>query len=233
VPTEDGFVPEHPLPLFLSRRVDKQERRESPLLLNASIFVITAALVGIAMAFSLENRVKVFADIKASLTETSAAQPDAVQSTPTTQSTAAAQALPLAARGAPTRDQLVDAIDPPGQSQTEINETPSGALLKQFQAWAAEQDARAQVESERPLQRTRAEVEPVRPVQDARAQDLLSSQNAQAPDRSIQKHRKVRPVQNARAEIRPPRNPQDARGQDQSVQNAQAPSFLQGLGWHQ
>jgi hypothetical protein len=50
------------------------------------------------------------------------------------------------------------------RSQTEIGQPSAEALLKQFQAWAAEQDARAQIAS----------------VQDAGAQDR-SVQNAEAP----------------------------------------------------
>ena len=73
-------------------------------------------------------------------------------------------------------------------------------------------------------------------------------ENARAALRPMQKHRHVRPVQSARAELRPVQNPRkkvrreqnapvqvpparDARAQDQSVQNAQAPSFLQTFGW--
>jgi hypothetical protein len=52
----------------------------------------------------------------------------------------------------------------------------------------------------------------------------------------MQKNRNVRPLPGARAEIRHARKKlrraaQDARAQDQSVQNAQAPSFLQTFGW--
>jgi len=243
--TEDDFTSDHSLPLFLSGRADEHEERGSLLLLNASIFVLMASLVGMAIILSLGNPAKVFADIKASLTDISALQPGTVQSTPTIpsaptvqsaadaqaiQSTADAQALPPTARGAPTRDEIADASEPAGQSQTDVSEDPSGALLKQFQAWAAKEDAPAQVE-------------PVQPVQDTPAQVV---QNAPAPAQPTQKHKGVRHVQNARAEpvqnprpqVRREQNAQvqvppvaDARAQSQPVPNAQAPSFLQSLGW--
>jgi hypothetical protein len=213
------------------------------LLLNASIFVLVASLVGMAIILSLGNPAKVFAGIKASLTDISALQPGTVQSTPTIpsaptvqsaadaqaiQSTADAQALPPTARGAPTRDEIAAASEPAGQSQTEVSGDPSGAMLKQFQAWAAKKDAPAQVE-------------PVQPLQDASAQVV---QNAPAPAQPTQKHQgvrhvqEIRPVQNPRRQVRREQNAQvqvppvtDARAQSQPVPNAQAPSFLQSLGW--
>jgi hypothetical protein len=173
VPTEDGFTPDHPLPLLLSGHADEHEERGSLLLLNASILLLVASLVGMAIILSWGNPAKVFADIKASLTDISALQPDTVQSTPTIQSTADAQALPPTASGAPTRDGTPAGSDSADQSQAEISAAPPGALLKQFQAWAAKEDARG------------AQIEAVRPAQDARAQVL---QNAQARVLRIQKH---------------------------------------------
>ena len=83
MPTEDDFTSDHSLPLFLSGHADEHEERGSLLLLNASIFVLVASLVGMAIILSLGNPAKVFADIKASLTDISALQPGTVQSTPT------------------------------------------------------------------------------------------------------------------------------------------------------
>jgi hypothetical protein len=221
VSTEDGFNPDHPLPLFLSDHAREPEERGLLLLLNAIILLMTVILIGIAIALSLGNPVAVFGDIKASLTDKSALQPQPVQSTSTIQSTADAQTLPSAARGG--RDEVATAPDTADQSQGDPGEAPSDALFRQFQAWAAKQDARPQVER-------------VRPTQDA-----------QAPVPSIQTHQRVRPVQNARAEIRTLQHPQarvrrdqnprvevrpvqDVRAQDQPVQNAQTPSLLQSLG---
>jgi len=159
-------------------------------------------------------------------------QPGADQSTSTIQSTVDAQTLPPAAKVSPTPAEIAAASEPVGLGQTEDNESSSEALFRQFKAWAAEKDAQA-------------EVGPVRPVQDAPAQ---VAENARAPLRSMQKPRHVPSVHHARAEIQPVQNPpkkvrreqtgrvqvspaQDTRAQDQPVQNAQAPSFLQYLGW--
>jgi hypothetical protein len=100
------------------------------------------------------NPAKVFADVKASLTDISAVQPDTVQSTPVTQSTADDRALPPAATGEPVRDEIAITPDTNNQSQAEIR----AALLKQFQDWAVKEDARAQTETLRPAQDARAQV---------------------------------------------------------------------------
>ncbi len=245
MPTKDGFTPDHPLPLFLSERADEPEQPGigeawdrvviSSRILKTGILVVTATVIAI---LSVENPVALFANVTAKLVDLSAFQPGTGQSTPAIQSTAGAEALLPIARDAPTRDEIAAASEPADQSQTEISQPPPEALLKQFQAWAAEEDVRAQVV-------------PVQPVQDAPAQVVQNVpaqvvENAQ-PVRPMQKHRRVRPVQNARAEIRPVQNPrakvrreqnarvqvrpaQDARAQDQSVQNAQPPSFLQSFG---
>ena len=156
MPMNDGFDPDHPLPFFLSGHADEHEERGSLLLLNASILGLVASLVGMAIILSFGNPAKVFADIKASLTDISALQPDTVQTTPT-------------AWGAPARATTFDTAH---QSQAEIRAAPPGALLKQFQDWAAKEDARAQIET-------------VWPAQDARAQVLQSAQARVLP---IQKH---------------------------------------------
>jgi hypothetical protein len=154
VPTKDGFTPDHPLPLFLSGHGDEHEERNSLLLLNASILVLVASLVAMAVLLSMGNPAKVFADVKASLTDISAVQPDTVQSTPVTQSTADDKALPPTATGEPVRDEIAITPDTNNQSQAEIR----AALLKQFQDWAVKEDARAQTETLRPAQDARAQV---------------------------------------------------------------------------
>ena len=233
MPTEDGFYPDHPLPLFLADEPEQQGIGKawdrafiSSRVLKASILVATATAIGIAI-LSVGNPVTLFADVTVSLVDKSALQPGTDQSTPTIQSTADAQALPLTAKDAPTRDEIATAAESAAQSQTENSEPSSEALFRQFQAWAAEKNAQAQVG-------------PVQSVQDAPA---LVAENARAALRPMQK-----PVQSARAELRPVQNPrkkvrreqnarvqvppaQDARAQDQSVQNAESPSFLQTLGW--
>jgi len=127
----------------------------------------------------------------------------------------------------PARNEIAAPREPADQSRTELPSADADALYKQYQAWTAEQDSPAQQS---------AQDAPAQGVQDARPQV-----------RHPKKHRQLPPVQNARAEIRTERHPQpkvrreqnarvqvppvqDATAQDQSVQNAQAPSFLQSLG---
>ena len=221
-------------------------------ILKATILIVTATAFGVA-AISVGNPVVLLANVKASLFDTSALRPGTGQSTPTIQSTAGTQdLLPTAsdeapinpsanpesappsdgiATDTPTRNEIAAAFEPADQSQAEAGQPSADDLFKQFQAWAAEQDQRAQVSS-------------VQPAQDASAQAV---QNARRQVRPMQVHRQVRHVQNGRAEIQPVQNSrkkvrreqnarvqvpsvQDAGAQGQSVQNAQAPSFLQSLG---
>jgi hypothetical protein len=250
--TKDDFPPADRFPLFLSEHAEKTEQPDigkawdraviSSRILKTSILVVTATAIGIAILL-VGNPVALLANVTAALVDKSALQPGTDQPTPTIQSTAGTQDLPPTASDTPTRDEIAAAFEPSDQSQTEISQPPTEALLKQFQAWAAEED-------------TRAQVGPVQPVQDAPIQVV---QDAAAQIRPMQKHRQVRPVQNARAEIRPERNPRakvrrkhnprakvrgeeqnaqvqvpplpDARAQDQPVQNAQAPWLLQSFGW--
>jgi hypothetical protein len=103
--------------------------------------VVTAAVIVFAI-LSVGNPIVLFANATASLVGTTAPQSGTGQSTQAIQSTASAQALP------PTHDEIVDAFNTAHQSQTE-NQPPAEVLFKQFQAWAAEQDARAQVQKQR------------------------------------------------------------------------------------
>ena len=240
MPIRDGSDPNHPLPLFLSGHADEFEQWGTSRILKASILVIAVSVSGIGIALSLGNPVKVFADATASLTDNSAAQRDAIESTPTIQSTAGVQPIQSPADvqvstptpgGAPAREEIAAVREPANQAQTENNEPPSGTLLRQFQAWAAKEDARAH--------------KPVEAVQVAPAE---VKKNNPAFEQAVQKHRKARSVQNARAEMRHIRKSKarihryahargrapsgkNARAQEQPVQNVQAPSFL--MGWYQ
>ena len=275
MPTKDGFSPGHPVPVFLADEPEEQDIGNawdtaviSSLILRGSILVATVTAIGIAI-LSVANPVTLFADVTASVADVTASLIDRSplksgtdQSTPTIQtatiqtatiqSTADAQALPSPAKDAPTRDEVAAVSEPAGPSQAgpsqaENSEPISEALFKQFQAWADERDAQAQVA-------------PVKPVQDAPTEVGQNSmaqvtENPQASSRSVQKRRhravhnaraeirhisrkKVRRERNARVEVAPA---EDARAQqrDQLVQNAQAPqapsfqapSFLQTFGW--
>lgn len=239
----DDFPPDDRYPVFLSERAEEAGQPDigkvlgraviSSRFLKTSILVATAtAAIGITILL-VGNPVALVANVTASLVDKSALQPDTDPSTSAIQSIAGTQDLPTTARDAPARDEIAAAVEPADQSQTEISQPPVEALFKQFQAWAAEEG-------------TRAQVEPVQPVQDAPIQVV---QDAPAQVRPVKKHRQVRSVQNARAEIRPERNPRakvrreeqnarvqvppapDARAQDQPMQNAPLPWLLQSFGW--
>lgn len=263
MPANDGFDPDHHLPLFLSERADEPDQQDirkawdravvSSRILKTGILVVTAAAIGSAILWG-GNPVRLFADVKASLVDISPLQPRNDRSTPTIQSTADARALPPTARDAPPSDEIAAAAEPADHGRNKIRQPSGEALLKQFQAWAAEEDARAQARpvqdaaaAARPVQPVQESPTQVRPVQAAQEAPAQVAEEAQAPVRHVHRHRKLRLLQNARAEIRPMRNPrarvrreqnaqvqvrsvQDARSQDRSVPNAQAPSFLQSLG---
>jgi hypothetical protein len=205
MPTKDGFDPDHPLPRFLADKPEQKDIGEawdravgSSRVLKASILIATATGIGIAI-LSMGNPVTIFAevtasfaDVTASLVDKSAFQPGTDQSAPTVQSTADSRVLSPTAKDAPTRDEIAAGSELAGQSQTENSEPAAEeALFRQFQAWAAEKDAQAQVG-------------PVQPVQDATA---LVAENARASLRPMQKHRRVLTVHSARAEIGPVHNP--------------------------
>jgi hypothetical protein len=259
VPTRHDFTSDHPLPVFLSSDTERYEepRRSSLLLKTTGLFVVAAIVIGGAMTLTLGNPMDLFAvaDSAASQADSAAAQPNTDQppappvQAPPVQSTADAGQT---AGSTPSREDVTAAAD-------NAAAPPSGALLKQFQSWAAQQDAQpqgaptqgaqtqgvqTQVEPVRPIQDATPQAEPARPAQDAATQP---SDDAPAPVRVAQKHRRARPVQNARAEIRIPRPrpaagvrpdrnaradarpPQDGRPPEQT-QQAQSPSFLQSIG---
>jgi hypothetical protein len=231
--TKDGFDPDDSLPLFLSADGPEQGIGNNKAVISLRGFmasILAAAAIGIGIAI-LSNQVTLFADVTASPVDESTLQPGTDQSTPTIQlaviqSTADTEALPPTAKDAPTPE--TSALEPVSQALAETSEASSEALFREFQAWAAEQDARALA----------------KPVQDAPAPVV---ENAPTPVRPAQKQRRARSVHHARAaeiirrvrerranvrqqnERIQARSVQDARAQAQSVQNAEAPSFLQSL----
>jgi hypothetical protein len=205
--TNDGFDPGDSLPLFLGKPEQEIGTNRAVILLrgltvaaaiaicilfagkpereigtNRAVISLRGLMVAAAIAICigiLSNQVTLFADVTASQVDKSPPQPGTDQSTPVIQSavirsTTDAEALPATAKDAPKPE--VSTSEPASQTETENKE----ALFRQFQAWAAEQDARALA---KPAQETLAPVRPMQkqrrqPVQDARAQ---SAQNAEAP----------------------------------------------------
>ena len=87
---------------------------------------------------------------------------------PTLQSTATAQALPPT-REAPTGDELIAAFKNAFEGKAEVNQPPAKALFNQFQAWAVEEDAQAQVGPPQPVRDARAQVVQKNPSTGAKA----------------------------------------------------------------
>jgi hypothetical protein len=150
--TKDELPPDYPIPLFLSDQTEEPDQSGigkawnraviSSRTLKTSILVVVAAAIVFAVLL-VGNPIVLFANATASLVgfQAWAAKQDARAQTPTI----AAQALPPTAREAPTRDEIAAALKAATQDQTEISHPPAEALFKEFQAWAAEQDGRAQV----------------------------------------------------------------------------------------
>jgi len=176
-------------------------------ILNTSILFVTAGAIVFAV-LSAGNPLALFAKARASLIGTSAPQDGTGQLAPIIQSTADRQVLPPTARDVPKGDEMASPREAADQSQTEIRQQPAEDLLKQLQAWAAEEDARAKVEpvqAVEPVQSVES-VKPVEPVQPAQDSRTSVAQEPGPQIRHVQRHRLVRPLQNARAEIRPEQN---------------------------
>ena len=246
--TNNGFPPDDRVPFFLSEHAEQTGQPDigkvwkraaiSSRILTMSIWAVTATAIGIAI-LSVGDPVALVENVTAKWVEKPALQPDADPPAPAIQSVAGTQDLPTTTSDAPARDEIAAAVEPADQNQTAIGQPPAEtlfqppaeALLKEFEAWAAKQDSRAQVVPVQPEQAA-----PVQVAQDARAQAqprkkhrrARSVHNARAEIRTQRNHRaRVREEQNARVEV--PAVP-DARTQEQSVQNVQTPSLLQSLG---
>jgi hypothetical protein len=221
------------IPFFLSNHPEEHEQlgigKDRPVLssriLKTSILIVTAAAIGFAI-LSVANPVVLFENVTASLFATSAPQDGTGQSMPIIQSTADIQPLPPTASEAPTGDEIATTLKTADQSQTDIRQPSPEALLNQFQAWAAEEDAQAQVRPVQPVQNAQAQVaqtapEQVRPVRTQR--QVRPAQNVRA---KVVKNARAKGVKNARAQVRPEQN---AQVQNRSAQDAQAPRLLQSL----
>jgi hypothetical protein len=206
------------IPLFLSDPIEVPEQAGSvqaweraviaSRIITTGIWFVAAAAIGFAI-LSVGTPVVLFENVAASLFATSAPQDGTGQSMPIIQSTADTQPLPPTASEVPTGDEIAATLKTADQSQTDIRQPSPEALLNQFQAWAAEEDAQAQVW-------------PVQPVQNAQAQ---VAQTAPEQVRPVRTQRQVRPAQNARAKVvknaRAQLHRARNRAQVQPVQNAQ------------
>jgi len=185
--TKEGFYPGDPLPLFLSTDEPEQNSTDQPMqnigndrpvillrVLKASILVAMA--IAIDVAASVEKPVTLSADVTASLFDKAASPPGTDQSAPiiqsaVTQSPACAEALPPTVKNVPD------------QTRTENSGSSSEDLFREFQAWSAEQDARALAKvRDAPAPVVKNAPASVRSVQKQRARAQNQSvQNAEEP----------------------------------------------------
>jgi hypothetical protein len=231
MPTSDGFDPAHPLPVFLDDQYEQQgvgtargRFASSSRIVKAGMLMLTAAVVGIAVLSG--NPLALFTEVTASLVDNLGLQPAAAPSTPAIEVSADAQAVPpaaqqdaLVAQDAPTVAAAtpaapdtppraeVAAAEPSPQDQAEKSEPTPEALFRQFQAWAAEKDARADATPD-----TRVQDEP--PAAQNAPSPAVENAPAPAADnprpslrimqepRVAQEPRHVRPAHSARAEMR-------------------------------
>ena len=153
--TNDGFPPDDHVPFFLSEHAEQTGQPDignaldratfSSRILKTSISAVTATAIGIAIV-SMGDPVALVANVTATWVDKSTLQPDSrPQPAPTIQSIAGTQDLPTTTSDAPARDEIAAAVEPADQSQPEKPASQlTEALFKQFQAWADEEDTRAQ-----------------------------------------------------------------------------------------
>ncbi len=229
--TKDGF------PHFLSEHAEEPEQPDIGKAWDRAVIwsrILKTSILGVAVAaivfaiLSVGNPLVLFANATAFLVAAPAPQDDTDKSTPIIRSTAGAQALPPTASETPTGDETAAAFKTADQKQTEIGQPPAEALFSQFQAWAANEDARTEVRAVQPVQDAQPPlVQDARPqIRPAQKHQVRRVQNARTEIRAEQNLRaKVRRKQNARVQVRPV---EDARAQQQPA--PQPPSFLQSLG---
>jgi hypothetical protein len=175
--TRDRFSPSNPLPLVISDHAEEAEQSGkawdaiiSSRIAKTVVSVFMAAAIVFAIV-TVGNPIVLF--VTASEVSTSAPR-DKGQSMPAIQSTASAQALPPAVRAAPRADELLAAFKTAFESKI-VDQPRDEALFDQFQAWAAVEDAPAQVRPPQPIQDARAQV-----AQKVRVQPLPKPRPVQA-----------------------------------------------------
>jgi hypothetical protein len=179
---KDRFPPNDPIPLFLLDPAEEPEQPGIRKVVSSDIFrkvvLVFAAAAIVFAAVSVGNLI-LFASVTASQVSTPAPRDDSGHSTPAIQSTASAEALP----GTPPDDELLASFKAALENKAEVDQPRAEALFNQFQAWAAEEDARAPARPFKPVQDARTHIvqkPPLpkrRPIQAARAKDP-SPQNA-------------------------------------------------------
>lgn len=222
MPVKDDFDPAQALPRFLVVQAEPDDAPDEAAAPSRAskirVLIITAAAAGIAV-LAIGNPMAFVAEVSALLAGHSTPQLAPIQSAadaPALLAVAAADAQdlrqdsPPVTNGAPARAEI--AAEPVTQDQPENSEPSSEMLFKQFQAWAADQDA----------QKQSAAVEPAQDAPPSIMQDLPpAAKSLRVPHRHVQKRQPVRAtVRNARAEVRT----QNLRRQQIPQAPAQAPA---------
>jgi hypothetical protein len=159
--TRDRFPPINPVPLSIFDHAEEAEHsgKASDAIVSPRISkTIVSVFMVVAIVFAIVivgNPIVHF--VTASRVNTSVHR-DEGHLMPAIQSTASAQALPPAASEAPRADELLAAFKTAFESKTVIDQPRPEPLFDQFQAWATEEDAPAQVRSPQPIQNARAQV---------------------------------------------------------------------------
>jgi hypothetical protein len=184
----DQFASDSHLPIFLSDREEFYEPPRPSWLRRIALLMLALLVAGAATMFSLGNPVQALTDLTASLTEMTASLTDTLTArfaadpaAAPAETVADAQAPAQAATDMPGRVDPAAISIPVGGGQPD-----NGALLQQFQTWAAAQDAQAgpaqaapaQEREQASAQARSADVEPVRPIQNNTQAD---AQPAPAP----------------------------------------------------
>jgi hypothetical protein len=175
---KDRFPPDDRIPLFLSGPAKEAKQSGVRKIVSSEVFrkiVLVFTTVAIVFAIVSVGKLIFFASVTASEV-----------GTPAIQSTASAETLPRT----PPGDELLAAFKSALENKAEVDQPKAEALLNQFQAWAAEEDAQAPARPPQPVRTQIVQPPPLpkpRPIQAARAQNL-SPQNANWPVRSFGWH---------------------------------------------
>jgi hypothetical protein len=161
---KDRFPPNDRIPLFLGDHAQEPEPAGIWKIISSQIFkktalVLTAAGAIVFAMVSVGNPKLLFERVLTSQMTLTAPEQGRVESVPAVQLTASAEAFPIA-KEAPPDDGLIAAFRDGVKPQAEIDQPPAGALLNRFQAWAVEEDARAQIRPSQPPRDARAQVVP-------------------------------------------------------------------------
>ena len=183
---KNRFPPSDPIPLFLSGPVEKTELSGVRKVVSSAVFrkaalVFTAVAIVFAVV-SVGNAI-LFASVTASQVSPPAPRDGIGHSTPAIQSTASAEAVP----GSQLGDELAAAFKSALENKAEVDRRAE-ALFNQFEAWAAEADARVLPRPQQLVENIRTDIvehpplpkrRPIQIAHTARSQDS-SLQNAQS-----------------------------------------------------